>query len=321
MNYQLFFQDLLRKADSRDFDRKAGLKFLATELLCKQTKNLEILYDCDLLPELKKFLLSSQKKILETPWIFHIYLSLVKELRTMFLKWEYLEIEKFLNEEFHLILDENSEKMGLLCFEQFSENFFRKEEILVFFRVFKEGKVVEMKNFLKELGYVNRIEEDDYRAFYKTNDDCFENYVDELFHHFFMNYKKFNDSDKKDSYPIICQTLRLHKLIRERTKDKFLNNQKKYERENDKMARRIVEGGNILMEQYEKSNIEISKQSKEENEKNFISLLEILKGFDFEKFGIKEPLFIFFGSFRSGFALNGSDIDTTILTNSAFGNY
>ena len=135
--------------------------------------------------------------------------------------------------------------MGLLCFEQFSENFFRKEEILVFFRVFKDGNKTEMQDFLKKLGYVKKIEEDDYRAFYQKEkeDECFENYVDELFQHFFKNNKKFKDLDLMDSFPTICKNLRKYKLIRERTKDKFLTNQKKYEREYAQMARRIFEGG------------------------------------------------------------------------------
>jgi len=325
MNYLSLYEGILDKIDRKtygDIDFRRGIRYeLMPQFL---PKNMDIIYDKQMFLDFKPFLISKKVKILEKPWLFH---SMLKELKSLFLVSEYKELKSFLKIEFRIVLDETSDKMGKLKFaSNISENNILVSEIMDFLAFLacedEEKAEKQLKIFMKTKGFTNKAKEDHYRAYYRTKEYCFEDYVSDLFQYYFENLKKFPYESLKVSVDKTIDFLSKRNLIRERTKERLIKNKEKYIKEYKALVLKLSEGGEIIAQEFKTLGLKITKEDKEDTKARFVKLAEIIKGFDFMKHGIigvNEPLsFIYFGSFKSGFALKASDIDTTILTNSAF---
>lgn len=312
--YLSFFDSLYAQISSKhlDYDTNRGI---VNEILPHIfPKNLPILYDCSLASQFKEFCLNKREDFLKRPALFH---SLLKEMKQIFLLSEYRELKQFLSEEFQIIVDRNSGKMDSLRFQiNFSQSSGPENQITEFFAAMASNNVGDIKNFLKLHGYTKKIKENGYRALYKNEKECFQDYVDEIFQKYYENLEKYKDL----KLPIgqALDALSKHKLISEEKSMKFKKNSKRYQNDYEISLQSKAKGNQIIEEEFLKRGLKIKLEEKKLTLKNFQGLFDILKGFDFQKLGIENPSFIYFGSFKSGFALKASDIDTSILTNSAF---
>ncbi len=126
-----------------------------------------------------------------------------------------------------------------------------------------------------------------------------------------MKLKLFDNNRKNDLLNLIHQNNEKHQLQKVNLCELNQYLEKTYEE-------------NILKEDQKKFMTEKFEEfykilSKEINYFYFIEIFSIFLGlFDYKNYG-EECKLISFGSYANGFSLNGSDIDTAIITNSAFG--
>lgn len=314
MNYPIILESLLKEVSKRDFERPILLKVLPELLKPDIPPDIPLIYDKELFPSLKAFFLSKKPFFLEKPYIFH---SLLKELKGVFLPSEYKALKELLHEgELKLTLDEGSDKLNALKFEGIETGYI--ERVKGLFSIMEKGDKEAAKELLKKLGFIKRNKDNkEYREFENIKGDNFKDYIDEIFKEYYSNLKRFPLEFKKLAINTI-EVLNDFKLIPSEQKEKLFNRKEKYQKNFEEIREKVLIGGEILQKVFLSLGLKIKKKEKEATMKNYKGLLEILQGFGFEKMDIKEPNFIYFGSFKSGFALKASDIDTTILTNTAF---
>ena len=327
--YQNFFESLLNSVDRKVFDSDDSLRdirnTLIPTLLPHHPKHPEqcvnVIYDRQMHIDFKSWVISRRQRFLEKPWLFH---SLLTEMKSMFLPTEYKDLRNFLSNDFKLVLDETSEKMGRLKFaESDSSDSTKAEEIqeLIGILANKEEKIGEklLKKYMNVKGFVIADKKETHKAFYSESGYTLEGHISDQFQYYFENLKKFQSLKLEDDVRRSIEFLAKRDLISEKNKDRFLKNKIKYEKEFKALEKKIQLGGKIIAEEFKNQALKISKADKEATHEKFKRLAETINGFDFAKHGLTGELsFIYFGSFKSGFALKASDIDTTILTNSAF---
>lgn len=296
------------REDSGDLSRS-----IVENVLIKEgfPKNMTIMYDKEFFPHFKKFLLSKREEYLSKPQFFH---SLLKEIKFLFLPSEYKKIKVFMKENFPLVL---SEKVNMLEFKDSDKNSGISEDVKNFLQAFGSGTRDEIKSYLKINGYTKKVKENDgSRSLYKKEGDSFGDQVDHIYQEYCESMSKFQKFNI--SFKTALDNLKKLKLITEKAAKKFEKNIDKYQRDYDISIKKKEYGNELIEKEFYNRNLKIKKDEKKFILDCFKNLHKILSGFDFQKMGFEEPYFVYFGSFKSGFALKASDIDTTILTNSAF---
>lgn len=313
MNYCNVLEDLLKEVSKRDFERPVLERLFPVFLKPALPLDLPLVYDKAIFPAFKAFLLGKRDLYLQKPCVFH---SLLKEMKGVFLGKEYKELKRILNEgELKLVLDEGSDKLNSLKFKGVENP--EIERITHFFTTISKNDMESTKTYLKQTGFMKRTEATDHRGFANPNGVLFNDYIDELFKTYYSGLSRF----PTNLQPLALQTidtLSFFKLIPEAQKDKFHNRSSKYLRQVEEQRKKIKTGGEILLLEYEALELNMSKEEKQAKLAQFERLRQIIEGFPFAKLDISTPSFIYFGSFKSGFATKGSDIDTTLLTNGAF---